>query len=456
MVRLDNVHLFVFTSSDGSWDPNGHIDATFVRRARHAAARCHVLRARPRDHRRQPRRRPDHRGRRRQGARRRVPRHLPDAGEPRSRHPAADHHAHRVCPTPSSTRRPRIGAVLPSLQEFIGDAVIVGHNIGFDLAFLRHGFERTGRAPLTNPSIDTVALGPSTRPRRGARLSARDARVTLPSRPPTEPPGARRRPGHHRPAPPAHRAGERARRARARRPVRPRQARRPPAGREAQDDLRPAALARRVHVLRPPRPGPLRRQGDQPPPTCAELLRQRRPPQDRPDAARNAIGPPSRPSRPADRRSDRESAHRVAAPPVQPRRHPDREVLLRPPRHRVGVAATVDREEPCCVGRPPRPAAVADDGQPRDRRAPHRRSRSGAAPLASRGMAWRRSMRARARPRNSASPSARARARPTRRPTPKRSTRRSGRCRATAPRSSSGSRIACAPSPASNGSRTPP
>ncbi len=73
---------------------------------------------------------------------------------------------------------PRIGAVLPSLQEFIGDAVIVGHNIGFDLAFLRHGLERTGRAPLRNPSIDTVALA-----RRLVRDEVPDCRLgTLASR----------------------------------------------------------------------------------------------------------------------------------------------------------------------------------------------------------------------------------------------------------------------------------
>jgi len=73
---------------------------------------------------------------------------------------------------------PRIGAVLPSLLEFIGDAVIVGHNIGFDLAFLRHAFERTGRAPLVNRNIDTVALA-----RRLVRDEVPDCRLgTLASR----------------------------------------------------------------------------------------------------------------------------------------------------------------------------------------------------------------------------------------------------------------------------------
>jgi len=73
---------------------------------------------------------------------------------------------------------PRIGAVLPSLLEFVGDAVIVGHNIGFDLAFLRHAFERTGRPVLSNRSIDTVALA-----RRLVRDEVPDCRLgTLASR----------------------------------------------------------------------------------------------------------------------------------------------------------------------------------------------------------------------------------------------------------------------------------
>ena len=37
---------------------------------------------------------------------------------------------------------PRIEAVLPSLLEFIGDAVIVGHNVRFDVSFLQAALER--------------------------------------------------------------------------------------------------------------------------------------------------------------------------------------------------------------------------------------------------------------------------------------------------------------------------
>ena len=55
-------------------------------------------------------------------------------------------------------RAPRIDTVLPSLLEFLGDAVIVGHNVRFDLSFLQAALERSGRPKLTNTAVDTVAL----------------------------------------------------------------------------------------------------------------------------------------------------------------------------------------------------------------------------------------------------------------------------------------------------------
>jgi len=55
-------------------------------------------------------------------------------------------------------RAPRIDTVLPSLLEFVGDAVIVGHNVRFDLSFLQAALERSGRPKLTNTAVDTVAL----------------------------------------------------------------------------------------------------------------------------------------------------------------------------------------------------------------------------------------------------------------------------------------------------------
>jgi DNA polymerase-3 subunit epsilon len=53
---------------------------------------------------------------------------------------------------------PRIEAVLPALLEFAGDAVLVGHNLRFDLAFLDAALERSGRPRLRNRAIDTLAL----------------------------------------------------------------------------------------------------------------------------------------------------------------------------------------------------------------------------------------------------------------------------------------------------------
>jgi len=53
---------------------------------------------------------------------------------------------------------PRIRDVLPSLEEFVGEAVLVGHNVRFDLSFLREAARLAGRASLANRSVDTCAL----------------------------------------------------------------------------------------------------------------------------------------------------------------------------------------------------------------------------------------------------------------------------------------------------------
>ena len=53
---------------------------------------------------------------------------------------------------------PRIEEALPSLLEFIGDAVVVGHNVRFDLSFLNAAAIRLGYGKLPNRSSDTAAL----------------------------------------------------------------------------------------------------------------------------------------------------------------------------------------------------------------------------------------------------------------------------------------------------------
>jgi DNA polymerase-3 subunit epsilon len=56
------------------------------------------------------------------------------------------------------SRAPRIESVLPTLLEFLGDSVIVAHNLRFDLSFLQAALRRDGREPLHNRTLDTVAL----------------------------------------------------------------------------------------------------------------------------------------------------------------------------------------------------------------------------------------------------------------------------------------------------------
>jgi DNA polymerase III subunit epsilon len=53
---------------------------------------------------------------------------------------------------------PPIDAVLPSLLEFLRDAVIVAHNARFDVGFLNAALGRAGYEPLVNCVIDTAHL----------------------------------------------------------------------------------------------------------------------------------------------------------------------------------------------------------------------------------------------------------------------------------------------------------
>ncbi|MCJ7725203.1 MAG: DEDD exonuclease domain-containing protein, partial [Acidimicrobiia bacterium] len=53
---------------------------------------------------------------------------------------------------------PHIEEALPTFLEFLGDAVVVGHNVRFDLSFLNAAAERLGYGRLPNRSADTLAL----------------------------------------------------------------------------------------------------------------------------------------------------------------------------------------------------------------------------------------------------------------------------------------------------------
>lgn len=53
---------------------------------------------------------------------------------------------------------PQIATALPAFLEFIGDSVIVGHNVRFDLSFLNAAAVRLGYGKLENRHVDTAAL----------------------------------------------------------------------------------------------------------------------------------------------------------------------------------------------------------------------------------------------------------------------------------------------------------
>ncbi len=53
---------------------------------------------------------------------------------------------------------PRIEHVLPQLLEFIGGAVIVGHNVRFDISFIDAACERFGYPRLSQRRVDTLSL----------------------------------------------------------------------------------------------------------------------------------------------------------------------------------------------------------------------------------------------------------------------------------------------------------
>ncbi len=53
---------------------------------------------------------------------------------------------------------PRIEAVLPTLVELCSGAVLVGHNVRFDLSFLRVALRRAGWPSPEHPVIDTLSL----------------------------------------------------------------------------------------------------------------------------------------------------------------------------------------------------------------------------------------------------------------------------------------------------------
>ena len=68
---------------------------------------------------------------------------------------------------------PPIERVLPAFLEFAGDAVVVGHNVRFDLGFLQAAAASAGYPPLPNRFVDTCALA-----RRLVRDEVPDCRLS--------------------------------------------------------------------------------------------------------------------------------------------------------------------------------------------------------------------------------------------------------------------------------------
>ncbi len=61
--------------------------------------------------------------------------------------------------TPSDVKAGQdIGSVLAELEAFCGKAVLVGHFISIDLAFLNRERKRTGMASIRNPVLDTFSI----------------------------------------------------------------------------------------------------------------------------------------------------------------------------------------------------------------------------------------------------------------------------------------------------------
>jgi DNA polymerase-3 subunit epsilon len=56
---------------------------------------------------------------------------------------------------------PRIEEALPTFLEFVGDAVIVGHNVRFDLSFLNAAAERLGLSSTPPPNASVTGGCPT-------------------------------------------------------------------------------------------------------------------------------------------------------------------------------------------------------------------------------------------------------------------------------------------------------
>ncbi len=59
---------------------------------------------------------------------------------------------------------PTIESVLPELYDFLGDSIIIGHNVNFDINFLYDSFEEFLGKSLSNDFVDTMRLSRNIHP----------------------------------------------------------------------------------------------------------------------------------------------------------------------------------------------------------------------------------------------------------------------------------------------------
>jgi DNA polymerase-3 subunit epsilon len=76
---------------------------------------------------------------------------------------------------------PSFAELAPAIEALTTGAVLVGHNVSFDLAFFRLELAAANRQPLTNLSIDTLALARRLLRRPSYSLSALAAELGLPA-----------------------------------------------------------------------------------------------------------------------------------------------------------------------------------------------------------------------------------------------------------------------------------
>ena len=78
---------------------------------------------------------------------------------------------------------PPFERIAARLESFVGDAVLVGHNVDFDISFVNAELRRCGRLPWQNPRIDTLGLATRLMPQvRRPGLQSVAQRLSIPRR----------------------------------------------------------------------------------------------------------------------------------------------------------------------------------------------------------------------------------------------------------------------------------